>query len=139
MDYLTYDIDFTSEGRRRVYAFSYIRGYSRWQYFYFVETQDFATTIWYHIQAFEHLGGVAATCLYDNIKVVLTDHDGDEPIYNTRFFVFVAHYRFQPVACQMQRPQTKGKVERPFRYAESSLLGGHDFHSLVHLNETTAW
>ena len=29
MDYSTYDIDFTIEGRRRVYAFSYVLGYSR--------------------------------------------------------------------------------------------------------------
>ena len=97
------------------------------------------TTIRQHIQAFEHMGGVAATCLYDNIKVVVTGYDGDEPIYNTRFLAFAAHYGFRPVACRVRRPQTKGKVERPFGYAESSLLGGRDFHSLAHLNETTAW
>ena len=139
MDYSTYDLDFTSEGRRRVYAFSYVLGYSRRQYLHFVDSQDFATTIRQHIRAFEHLGGVAATCLYDNMKVVVTGYDGDEPIYNTRFLAFAAHYGFRPVACRVRRPQTKGKVERPFGYAESSLLGGRDFHSLVHLNETTAW
>jgi transposase len=37
MDYSTYDLDFTDEGRRRVYAFSYILGYSRRQYLHFVE------------------------------------------------------------------------------------------------------
>ena len=139
MDYSTYDIDFTNEGRRRVYAFSYILGYSRRQYLHFVESQDFATTVRQHIRAFEHMGGVAASCLYDNMKVVVTGHDGDEPIYNTRFLAFAAHYGFRPVACRVRRPQTKGKVERPFGYAESSLLGGRDFHSLAHLNETTAW
>jgi transposase len=139
MDYSTYDIDFTSEGRRRVHAFSYILGYSRRQFLHFVESQDFATTIRQHMRAFEHLGGVAATCLYDNMKVVVTGYDGDEPIYNTRFLGFAAHYGFRPVACRVRRPQTKGKVERPFGYAESSLLGGRDFHSLAHLNETTAW
>jgi transposase len=139
MDYSTYDIDFTSEGRRRVYAFSYMLGYSRRQYLHFVEGQDFATTIRQHIRAFKHLGGVAATCLYDNMKVVVTGYDGDEPIYNTRFLAFAAHYGFRPVACRPRRPQTKGKVERPFGYAESSLLGGRDFHSLAHLNETTVW
>jgi transposase len=139
MDYSTYDIDFTGEGRRRVHAFSYILGYSRRQYLHFVESQDFATTVRQHIRAFEHMGGVAASCLYDNMKVVVTGHDGDEPIYNTRFLAFAAHYGFRPVACRVRRPQTKGKVERPFGYAESSLLGGRDFHSLAHLNEITAW
>lgn len=139
MDYSTYDLDFTVEGRRRVYAFSYVLGYSRRQYLHFVESQDFATTIRQHIRAFEHLGGVAASCLYDNMKVVVSTYDGDEPVYNPRFLAFAAHYGFRPVACRPRRAQTKGKVERPFGYVESSLLGGRSFHSLEHLNETTVW
>jgi transposase len=139
MDYSTYDLDFTDEGRRRVHAFSYVLGYSRRQYLHFVEAQDFATTVREHIRAFEHLRGVAATCLYDNMKVVVSDYDGDDPVYNPRFLAFAAHYGFRPVACRPRRPQTKGKVERPFGYVESSLLGGRTFRGLEHLNETTAW
>jgi transposase len=139
MDYATYDIDFSDEGRRRVSAFSYVLGYSRRQYLHFVESQDFTTTIREHIQAFEHLGGAAATCLYDNMKVVVSGYDGDEPIYNPRFLAFAAHYGFRPVACRPRRPQTKGKVERPFAYVETSLLNGRIFRSLDHLNEVTSW
>jgi transposase len=139
MDYSTYDLDFSDEGRRRVYAFSYVLGYSRRQYLRFVEAQDFATTVREHIRAFEHLGGVAATCLYDNMKVVVSGYDGDEPVYNPRFLAFAAHYGFRPVACRVRRPQTKGKVERPFWYVETSLLGGRTFRGLEHLNETAAW
>jgi transposase len=113
MDYSPYEIDFTAEGRRRVHAFSYILAYSRRQYLRFVEKQDFATTIREHVRAFEYLGGLAATCLYDNMKVVVTGYDGDQPIYNTRFLAFATHYGFQPWACRPHRPQTKGKVERP--------------------------
>ena len=108
MDYSTYDLDFTVEGRRRVHAFSYVLGYSRRQYLHFVDSQDFATTVRQHIRAFEHLGGVAATCLYDNMKVVVSGYDGDEPVYNPRFLAFAAHYGFRPVACRVRRPQTKG-------------------------------
>ncbi len=139
MDYAIYDIDFADEGRRRVSAFSYVLGYSRRQYLHFVESQDFTTTVREHIHAFEHLGGVAATCLYDNMKVVVSGYDGDEPIYNPRFLAFAAHYGFRPVACRPRRPQTKGKVERPFLYVETSFLGGRSFRSLDHLNEVAAW
>ncbi len=135
MDYSPYDIEFTEEGRRRVYAFSYVLGYSRRQYLWFVESQDFATTIQQHVRAFEHLGGVAATCLYDNMKVVVTGHHDDVPIYNARFLGFATHYGFRPVACRPRRPQTKGKVERPFHYVEINLLNGRTFRSLAHLNE----
>jgi transposase len=139
MDYSTYDLDFSDEGRRRVHAFSYVLGYSRRQYLHFVEAQDFATTVRAHVRAFEHLGGVAATCLYDNMKVVVSGYDGDEPVYNPKFLAFAAHYGFRPVACRPRRPQTKGKVERPFEYVETSLLGGRSFRGLGHLNETAAW
>lgn len=138
MDYSPYEITFTAEGRRRVHAFSYLLGYSRRQYLRFVETQDFATTIREHVRAFEYFGGQAATCLYDNMKVVVTGYDGDQPIYNTRFLAFATHYGFQPWACRPHRPQTKGKIERPFSYIEKNLLNGRTFTSLEHLNEVTA-
>ncbi len=139
MDYAVYDLDFTSEGRRRVCLFSYILGYSRRQYLRFVESQDMATTLREHLRAFEHLGGVAAQCLYDNMKVVVTGYADDVPVYNPRFLAFATHYGFRPVACRPHRPQTKGKVERPFSYVETSLFNGRTFSSLDHLNETTAW
>lgn len=139
MDYSTYDINFTREGRRRVYAFSYVLGYSRRQYVRFVESQDLLTTLREHTRAFTHLGGVAATCLYDNMKVVVTAYEDGVPIYNSRFLAFATHYGFRPIACRPRRPQTKGKVERPFAYIETSLFNGRSFEGLDQLNETTAW
>jgi transposase len=135
MDYSPYDISFSAEGRRRVHAFSYVLSYSRRQYVRFVESQDFTTTIREHVRAFEYFQGLAVTCLYDNMKVVVTSYDGDQPIYNTRFLAFATHYGYQPWACRPHRPQTKGKVERPFQYVETNLLNGRTFTSLEHLNE----
>jgi transposase len=140
MDYATYEIDFTEEGRRRVNLFSYVLGYSRRQYLRFVESQDFETTIREHVRAFQHLRGVAATCLYDNMKVVVARYEGDEPIYNTRFLAFATHYGYKVWACRRRRPQTKGKCERPFRYIEGNFLNGRSFRSFEHLNEClTKW
>ena len=106
--------DLPSRSRRRVYAFSIILAYSRRQYVRFVEAQDFTTTIREHVRAFTHLGGAAATCLYDNMKVVVKGWDGEQPIYNTRFLAFATHHGFRPWACKRRRPRTKGKIERPF-------------------------
>ncbi len=139
MDYSSYDIDFSEEGRRRVHLFSYLLGYSRRQYLRFVTAQDLATTLREHVRAFEHLGGVAASCLYDNMKVVVLRHGDEGPLYNPRFLAFATHYGFRPIACEPRRPQTKGKVERPFWYAETNLLNGRTFRTLEHLNEVTAW
>ncbi len=139
LDYAVQDIDFTAEGRRRVSLFSYILGRSRRQHLRFVESQDMATTLNEHVRACAHLGGVATTCLYDNMKVVVTGYENDAPIYNPRFLAFATHYGFRPVACRPRRPQTKGKVERPFFYVETGLLNGRSFETLNHLNEITAW
>jgi transposase len=115
MDYAVFDLDFTEEGRRRINLFSYVLGYSRRQYLRFVEAQDFATTLREHVRAFEHLGGVAATCLYDNLKVVVAGYEGDEPIYNLRFLAFATHYGFRPVACRPRRPAGPGGRKRRAR------------------------
>ena len=138
MDFSPYEIVFTAEGRRRVHAFSYVLGYSRRQYLHFVESEDLPTTLREHVRAFNHFQGLAATCLYDNMKVVVTGYDGEQPIYNTRFLAFATHYGFRPWACRPRRPQTKGKIERNFWYAEKNLLNGRTFTSLAHLNEVTA-
>ena len=130
-----YTIDFSAEGRRRVNLFSYVLGYSRRQYLHFTESQDFETLLREHVRAFGHLGGVAATCLYDNMKTVVDRWEGGGPVYNVRFLAFAAHYGFRPWACRPRRAQTKGKVERPFQYVESNLLNGRTFNSLEHLNQ----
>ena len=59
------------------------------------------------ITAFEHLGGVATTCLYDNMKVVVTRWEDGQPVYNTKFLAFATHDGFRPIACRPRRPQTK--------------------------------
>jgi transposase len=139
MDFGVYDIDFTREGRRRVYLFSYLLGYSRRQYLRFVESMDLPTTLREHLHAFQHLGGAARICLYDNFKAVVLRHDADGPLYNPKFLAFATHYGFKPQACRVRRPQTKGKVERKFFYVETSLFNGRTFEALEHLNEVTAW
>jgi transposase len=138
MDWAEYTIDFSAEGPRKVNLFSYLLGYSRRQYLRFTERQDFETLLREHIRAFEHLQGVAAICLYDNMKTVVDRWEGGEPLYNTRFLAFATHYGFRPRACWPRRPQTKGKVERPFFYVELNLLNGRTFSGLEHLNQTTA-
>jgi len=138
MDHGVYDIDFTHEGRRRVYLFSYLLGYSRRQYLRWVESMDLLTTLREHVHAFHHLGGVARVCLYDNFKAVVLWRDADGPLYNPKFLAFATHYGFRPQACRVRRPQTKGKVERQFHFAEVSLLNGRTFDTLEHLNEVTA-
>jgi transposase len=91
------------------------------------------------VRAFTHLGSVTDACLYDNIQVVVTGYENDVPVYNPRFLAFATYYEFRPVVHCVRRPQTKGKVEHPLHYIETSLFNGRSFESLSHLNETADW
>jgi transposase len=124
MDFGVYDIDFTREGRRRIYLFSYLLGYSRRQYLRWVESMDLLTTLREHVRAFHHLGGVARVCLYDNFKAVVLWHDADGPVYNPKFLAFATHYGFKPRACAVRRPQTKGYTSSCTSFVTSETTSG---------------
>ena len=110
MDWADYEIDFSQEGRRRVNLFGYLLSYSRREYLHFTPQQDFDTTVRQHIRAFEHLEGVAATCLYDGMKVVVQRWEDDQPIYNTRFLAFATHYGYRPWACRPRRRRRSNEL-----------------------------
>ena len=47
---------------------------------------------------------------------------------------FFVNYGFLPRACRAYRPETKGKVERPFRYIREDFFLGSTFRDLDDLN-----
>ena len=62
------------------------------------------------------------------------------PSITRAFFLSPRITVFNPGPAGPHRPQTKGKIERPFAYLEGNLLNGRTFTSLEHLNEvTTRW
>ena len=65
--------------------------------------------------------------------------EANQPIYNPAFLQFITHYHCRPVACRKGRPQTKGKVEAPFRFIEGNLLNGRTFEGLDDLRQTARW
>jgi hypothetical protein len=58
---------------------------------------------------------------------------------NLRFVDFAAHYRMVAHIAPRGCGRYKGKVERPFWYAELNLLNGRRFHSLAEFREVLAW
>lgn len=139
MDWSPYAIDFTASGRSTVLCFSYILGFSRRQYIDFVTTRDFYSLIRRHADAFEYYGGVPAQCLYDNEKTVVLRWESNRPVFNPAFIDFLTHYRCRPIACKAGRPQTKGKIERPFQYVEGNLLNGRSFVDIDDLRDRARW
>jgi hypothetical protein len=91
------------------------------------------------VDAFEHFGGVPQKCLYDGEKTVVLRWEAGKPVFNPAFVAFVTHYECKPIACRPGRAETKGKVERPFRYVETNLLNGRKFQDFEDLQATARW
>lgn len=139
MDWSSYTIKFTRAGKSTVQCFSYILGFSRRQYIDFTIRHDFYSLIRRHQDAFQYYGGVPKECLYDNEKTVVLRWECGRPVFNPGFTAFITHYNCKPVACRPGRPQTKGKIEVPFKYVEKNLLGGREFQDIEDLRATARW
>ena len=75
--------------------------------------------------ALRHFGGAPKEVLVDNARALVLEAHPDQPVWNPHFLELCGHYRLQPRACQPARPQTKGKVERPFYYLEQQFIKGN--------------
>jgi transposase len=134
-DWSPYTLPFTRTGQATVQCFSYILGFSRRQYIDFTARRDFFTLIRRHQDAFEYYGGVPKECLYDCEKTVVLRWEAGKPV----FTAFLTHYHCKPIACRPGRPETKGKIEAPFKFIEGNLLGGREFADLDDLRATARW
>ncbi len=139
MDWSPYTIEFTQSGKQTILCFSYILGYSRRHYIDFTTDRKFHTLIRRHRDAFGYFGGVPKTCLYDGEKTVILRWEAGRPVYNPSFVLFITHYNCRPIGCRPRTPQTKGKVEKPFQYIESSLFNGRKFQDIEDLRTTAKW
>lgn len=85
---------------------------------------------------FKKIGGVTKELLIDNPKaLVISNKKGDEVVFNTDALRLAQYLGIELNACNPYRPQTKGKVERPFQYVEEQFIKGNKFKSMTELNE----
>ena len=64
-----------------------------------------------HVRAFEHLGGVVARCIYDNLKAAVTRRLGIERELSGRFVALCSHYLFEGCFARPGEGHDKGGVE----------------------------
>ena len=121
---------------RIVWLFSMVLGYSLLIWARFVMHQDLASPLRCHLAAFKALGGTPRESLYDCMKTTVTG-EGDQSgiVYNWALIDLARHYGFQPRAHRPYRAETKGKVERPFRYIREDFFLARSFRDLDDLNK----
>ncbi|MFD2170553.1 IS21 family transposase [Tumebacillus lipolyticus] len=120
VDWGEFQVDWNGK-KKRLYAFVMVLGYSRMMYVEFKEDQRLETLIGCHERAIRYFGGITETCLYDNMKTVVsgTDEQG-EVVWNHRFGQFASHHGFLLRRCRPYRARTKGKVENGVGYVRKN-------------------
>lgn len=93
-----------------------------------------------HMDAFEAFGGVPRTLLYDNMKTVVLEREGDAIRFHPRLLELAGHYLFSPQPCRPRRPTEKGRVERRIRDLRTSFFAGRTFRDLADMKtQFRAW
>lgn len=137
-DWATITIDFKNGTRRKLQVFGYTLAYSHRRYYRLYDRADFHALLDGHVEAFDHVTGVAEECKYDGQKTVVLRWEGQQPIFNPRFIAFATYYLFRPRACRPRHPNDKPHVELSFRSLRISFFNGRDFHDLDDLKAQLA-
>jgi len=123
------------EQLQRVIVYGMTLGYSRRKH-YTASLDERQPSIFEAIEAcWQHFGGATKELLVDNPKTFVLDANPASFTWNPQFLELCGHYRVQPRACQVRRPQTKGKIERPFFYLEQQFIKDRRFRDFAHFQE----
>jgi len=123
-----------------VVCFSFILGYSRWQFIRWLLHADVHAICHGHVLAFDEAGGVPAEILYDQMKQAFIWVKDDEFCLQQFFERMKNHYGFKPIPLEGGYPEGKGKVENPFKYVDGNFLLRHRsrFRNIEDMNEKAA-
>jgi transposase len=83
-----------------------------------------------HEKAFRRLGGVTRVVVLDNLKEGVLTPDLYDPAVNPLYRDVLAHYGSTALACRVNDPDRKGKVESGVGHAKKTPLKGQRFESL---------
>ena len=73
-------------------------------------------------------GCVPEEILYDRMKTaVIGEDEAGVVTYNASLVALLNHYGAAPRACRPYRAQTKGKIERPYRYIRQDFFLARTF------------
>ena len=128
-------------GAERVLScFVLVLSFSRAMFARFFLDQSMESFLRGHVEAFHALEGLPRKLLYDNLKSVVLEREGEHIRFHPRILELAGHYHFAPQPCAPYRGNEKGKVERTIQYLRHSFFAARRFSSLTDLNaQLQAW
>jgi transposase len=125
---------------RPLMAFVMVLSYSRQIFLRFFLNARMENFLRGHAGAFTAWGGVPRVALYDNLKSVVLERQGEAIRFHPALIELAVHYRFEPRPVAVARGNEKGRVERAIRYIREGFFAGRSFVDLDDLNaQAEAW
>lgn len=122
-------------GERLLSCFVIVLAWSRATFARFTLDQTLESFVRCHVEAFNKFGGVPRTVLYDNLKSVVLERQGDLIRFHPRILEVAGHYHFAPTPVGIARGNEKGRVERRIRDLREAFFEARSFSSLADLNQ----
>jgi len=127
-------------GERLLSCFVIVLAWSRATFARFTLDQTLESFVRCHAEAFARFGGVPRTVLYDNLKSVVIERQGDLIRFHPRILDVAGHYHFAPTPVGIARGNEKGRVERRIRDIREAFFAARSFSSVDDLNrQLEAW
>jgi transposase len=125
--------------RRRLSFFVMVLCHSRMAYVEFTCGEAMEHFLACHHNALEFFGGTPGVVLIDNLKTGVLRHPaGERAVFNPRYLDFAAHYGFEARACNVRKPNEKGRVENGVGYVKKNFLAGLDLPNSISAANTAA-
>ena len=121
-------------GARSLSCFVMVLSWSRGTFARFTLDQTLDSFLRCHVEGFETFGGVPRSILYDNLKSVVLERQGDLIRFHNRILELAGHYHFAPKPVGIARGNEKGRVERKIRDIRESFFAARSYGSLADLN-----
>jgi len=121
-------------GQRSLSCFVMVLCWSRATFARFTLDQTLESFLRCHVHAFQAFGGVPRECLYDNLKSVVLERQGDLIRFHPQILQLAGHYHFAPKPVGVARGNEKGRVERAIQYVRSSFFSARTYADLADLN-----
>jgi transposase len=121
-------------GARFLSCFVMVLSWSRATFARFTLDQTLESFLRCHVEAFERLGGVPRSVLYDNLKSVVLERQGDLIRFHPKILELAGHYHFAPQPVAVARGNEKARAERKIRDLRESFFAARSFTSLGDLN-----
>lgn len=126
--------------RRPLMAFVMVLSWSRQLFVRFYLNARFENFLRGHVEAYTAWGGVPRVHLYDNLRSVVLERQGQAIRFNPELLHFAGHFRTEPRPVAIARGNEKGRVERAIRFIRDGFFAGRAFADLAQLNaQADAW